>query len=145
MKNVILALLLTGSVFSTASAQTISPQDELDIKTVFENSIRAVQAEDVSTALGYIHPSSPLREQAGQLSRSLLEAYDFQHELEAVDLGTASAEGVEARVTLTTRKVNGPDFRDRRLRLMSLMRKTDEGWKIYTGRIEKIEYLDGKK
>lgn len=145
MKNAIFTLLLLGAVFGVVSAQTISPQDELDIKTVFENTIRAVQAEDLNAVLTYVHPGSPLRQQAEQLSRSSFDAYDFQHELEGMEPGSASPEGVEARVTLTMRKISGPDFRDKRVRLMTLMRKTDEGWKIYNGRVEKVDYLDGKK
>ncbi len=142
MRLFLLFLLFVGlNSPRLALAQTLGPQDELDIRTTLEGAIRALEAEDADGLLAVLDPASPLREQAGSLSKSLFDAYDLRYELESLQPGNATPNGVEVRTTLLIRRVGGAAFRDVRATALGLMRKTAEGWKLYTGRVEKREQL----
>ena len=43
---------------------------------------------------------------------------------------------------LTTKKINGPTFRDNRVTGTMYLRKVDGAWKIYDQKISNVEYLD---
>ncbi|MBC7891152.1 MAG: hypothetical protein H7Y12_02980 [Sphingobacteriaceae bacterium] len=142
MRFFLLWLLSVGlSLTRLVSAQTLGPQDELDIRTTLEGAIRALEAEDSDGLLAILDPASPLREQAGSLSKSFFGTYDLRYELESIQPGNATPDGVEVRTTLLIRRIGGAAFRDVRATALGLMRKTAEGWKLYTGRVEKREQL----
>lgn len=142
MRFFLLLLLSAGlSLPRLGSAQTLGPQDELDIRTTLEGAIRALEAEDSDGLLAVLDPASPLREQAGNLSKSFFDAYDLLYELESLQPGNATPDGVEVRATLLIRRTGGAAFRDVRATALGMMRKTTEGWKLYTGRVEKREPL----
>lgn len=143
MKNVLLLVWLLAGGLIGARGQSVSPQDELEIRNILEQGVRALEAEDLPAALSTLDPTSPLRQQAEQLGKAFFEQYDLRYELEDVQPGLATPDGVEVRATLTARRAGGAAFRDVRTTVFGLLRKTGNGYKFYTGRIEKREFLDG--
>jgi len=140
-KALAVGLLLVGLV-TGARGQSVSPQDELEIRTLVEQAVRALESEDLPAALATLDPTSPFRQQAEQLGKSLFEQYDLRYELEDTQPGRATPDGVEVRATLTARRTGGTAFRDVRATVFGLLRKTANGYKFYTGRIEKREYVE---
>lgn len=142
MKKVLAVGLLLVGLVGGARSQSVSPQDELEIRNLFEQAVRALENEDLPAVLATLDAASPFRQQAEQLGKSLFEQYDLRYELEDVQVGRATPEGVEVRATLTARRVGGAPFRDVRTTVFGLLRKTASGYKLYTGRVEKREYLE---
>lgn len=142
MKNVLVVGLLLFGLVSGARGQSVSPQDELEIRNLMELAVRALESEDLPAALTTLDPASPFRQQAEQLGKSLFEQYDLRYELEDAQPGRVTPDGVEVRATLTARRTGGAPFRDVRATVFGLLRKTANGYKLYTGRVEKREYLE---
>lgn len=142
MKNALVVVLSALLSLGTALAQTISSQDELEIRALLEQTTRALESEDLPATLAAFDPASPLRPQAKQLGKAFFEAYDLRYELEDVQIGPATADGVEVRLTLTARRAGGAAFRPTRATAFGLVRKTPDGYKLHTGRIERREYLE---
>lgn len=142
MKNVLVVGLLLLGLVGAARGQAVSPQDELEIKALVEQAVRSLESEDLPAALAALDLASPFRQQAEQLGKSLFDTYDLRYELEDVQIGRVTPDGVEVRLTLTARRTGGAAFRDIRATAFGLVRKTSNGYKFYTGRIEKREYLE---
>lgn len=142
MKKALLLGWLLGGWLGVARGQSVSPQDELEIRNLMEQAVRALETEDLPAALATLDPVSPFRPQAEQLGKSLFEPFDLRYELEDVQPGRATPDGVEVRATLTARRTGGAAFRDVRATVFGLLRKTTNGYKLYTGRVEKREYLE---
>ncbi len=141
MKNALATGLVALLSLGSAWGQAVGPQDELEIRSLVEQTTRALENEDLPAMLAAFDPASPLRQQAEQLGNSFFETYDLRYELEDVQIGPTTADGVEVRVRLTARRAGGAAFRATRATAFGLVRKTTNGYKLYTGRIEKREYL----
>jgi hypothetical protein len=139
-KALLLGWLLCGWL-GGAWGQSVSPQDELEIRNLLEQAVRALESEDLPAALATLDPASPFRPQAEQLGKALFEQHDLRYELEDVQPGRTTPDGVEVRATLTARRTGGAAFRDVRTTVFGLLRKTANGYRLYTGRVEKREYL----
>ena len=142
MKKVLAVGLLLVGLVGGARSQSVSPQDELEIRNWMEQAVRALESEDLPAVLSTLDPASPFRPQAEQLGKSLFEQFDLRYELEDMQVGRSTPEGVEVRATLAARRTGGAAFRDVRATVFGLLRKTTNGYKLYTGRIEKREYLE---
>ena len=106
----------------------------------------AMNKEDLEGALAIVDPTSPTFAQNRQLSKELFRIYDLRYTLREV--AVESVKGAEATVRFTqiTEKVSGPQFRDNRIEGVHLLKKqADGGWKIFTTRAEKIDYLEKDK
>lgn len=140
-KAFVVGLLLFGLV-GLARSQSVSPQDELEIRNLLDQAVRALESEDLPAVLSTLDPASPFRQQAEQLGKSLFDTHDLRYELESVQPGRSTPDGVEVRATLTARRSGGAVFRDMRATVFGLLRKTANGYKLYTGRVEKRENLE---
>lgn len=142
MKKALTVGLLLFGLMGTARSQSVSPQDELEIRTLFEQAVQALESEDLPATLATLDPASPFRQQAEQLGKSFFEKYDLRYELESVQPGRTTPDGVEVSATLTARRTGGATFRDVRATVFGLLRKTANGYKFYTGRVEQRENLE---
>lgn len=108
---------------------------------VYEN-VRALQREDLEAYLATIDPGSPVFETTKALTQALFNNYDLKYELNSIEVISTAGNEAKVRVTQTTRKIAGPDFRDNRVVAIHTLRKSNGRWKLFRTDVEKIEYLN---
>lgn len=102
----------------------------------------ATGKEDIDAAVATFDPQSPVLESTRKVMQLVFETYDLKYTYE--ELTVESVNGDEARVHYVqlTEKVNGPEFRNNRLRGTHVLKKRDGAWRMFTSVIEGIDYLD---
>lgn len=135
----------TATTPDPTAAPTLNPTaavtDGEIISVIYEN-LRAAQDEDLEAYMATIHEQSPIYASTEQLTSQGFDSYDLTYDLEYVQVIEKSDSEARVDFVQTTRKVNGPAFRDYKITGIYILRKSSEKWKIYLLRTQKIEYLD---
>lgn len=139
MNNKIGALLLFECVLLLSSCQKKTSDSE--IEELFRSNFFHAQNEDLSEYMATIDPSAPMRDQTQRVVAQLFSDYDLSYNLESIEIISESATQATVRVTQTTKKVSGPDFKDHCVITNNELRKNGGKWRIFISNIEKIEYL----
>lgn len=146
---VICAVILAGFLFllpgvvltqQAASAAEGPPIQEVT-SVIFEN-IRASNVEDPELYMATIHSESPGYQQTMDMLASMFETYDLSYQIS--DLSITSQKDNEAVVAfvLTTRKLQGPEFRDNEVSGEMILRLDEGEWKIFNQTVDEVEYLE---
>ncbi len=132
---VIFSLLLVFqiAVFSEVKDEVIS---------LIKKNIKTAQEENLEGNLETIDSNSPSNERTKELLEYMFNTYDLNYEVKDFNLLEVADDMAKIRYTQTTTKVSGPEFRDNKVDIVTILKKTDLGWKIYSSKINSIEYLD---
>lgn len=114
---------------------------EAALVEVIERNAVMAQREDLDGYMATIHPSAPGYNETRDVVRQTSRTYDLTYAVS--DIRVLSVDGDRARVavTLTTRRVAGPEFRDNRIKAFYSMRQYNGEWRIYSQEIDDIDYL----
>jgi hypothetical protein len=142
MKGIIVFLfgvMITGIAVPGCSHETKTAGDPL---LVVRENIRAMNNKELDRMMATIDDQSESYEKTKDLARQLFAAYDLRYELDSAKVIDKTDDQAKVECVQTTRKVNGPAFRDNRILIVHLLRNVDGEWKIYGSQMKKIDYLD---
>jgi hypothetical protein len=108
---------------------------------IFAN-INASNAEDMDAYMATIHSQSPVYDQTESLLSSMFSEYDLSFEVSKIELLEQTANEAKVAFVLTTRKINGPAFKDNRVTGVMILRPDNGIWKIYNQEVNSIDYLN---
>jgi hypothetical protein len=130
-------LLFSGSALLASCQKRADPA----IEALFRSNFSYAQNEKLSEYMSTIDPSAPMRGQTEVIVKKLFSTYDLSYDLESIEVISEDSTQAVVRVSQTTKKVKGPDFRDNRIVTTNKLRKSGDQWKIFDSKVEKIEYL----
>ena len=113
-----------------------------EIIATIEHNRAAAQNEDVKTFMDTLDPESPLYAASRQIMHNLVQQYDLNYEILTVKVVKKTNTEAKVRVTMVTKKVSGPEFRDNRMIAVNDLVKRNGKWKISSTTIEQITYLN---
>lgn len=122
--------------------QAISDRDEREIRRAIDENLRTFNDKDVASHMATIDPQSPAYEQTEALSVELFSRFDLEAIAETVDILDVTDDTARVRVVQVTRELNNdPGFRDNRISVVHVLRKTAGEWKFYLAEIESVDYF----
>ena len=104
--------------------------------------IRGLQTENLNLAMSAIDPSSPIYRPTREFTIKAFAAYDLTYTMSNLKVLSVSANKARVAFRQVTRKVRGPAFQDNMLDGINLLRKTPRGWKLYSTKVTRIQYLN---
>ena len=124
------------------SAAPVRSEENLaeKIKAVAVENMKATQAEDEARTMATVHPKSPVYQSTKQMLKSVFERYDLRYSLKAFKFVAEDDGYAIARLTQTTEKVAGPDFRNNTIEMLVVYRKDSGRWKIWAQTILEVSY-----
>lgn len=128
-----------GNLEIPEQGPTPTPEDIFWV--IYEN-IRASNYEDIDRYMSTIHSRSPGYRVTKNSIEEIFSDYDLSYRVS--NLRVIEQDGNKATIyfVLTTKRINGPAFRDNRVYGEMALRKEDGRWKIYNQEIENVDYLD---
>jgi len=95
--------------------------------------MEALNQENLSEALGWIHADAPQRPSTEASLRHMFSSYDLVHALETVRVLDVSGDEMTVYTVQSMRKTAGPKLADARTETIhTLRRQGDAGWRIYS-------------
>lgn len=115
-------------------------EEEKAIKQVFRDQVEALENEDLEGVLATIHPESPEYGVTRDNIGTLFELFDLEYKVDDIEVVKLEGNLAEVRAVRESRVVNEPaegeegagTVKDTRRTELYEVRKTGEGWKIYT-------------
>lgn len=104
--------------------------------------IKGLNRRDAAAATAAMHPEAPGFAKSRQLTEQLLANYDLIYMIQSLNIVSESEEEAKVRFVQMTEKAAGPEFRRNRVSGVHTLRKYRGAWKIYSTKMESIEYLD---
>jgi hypothetical protein len=89
-----------------------------------------------------IHPKAPGRFLTRNAMQGLFDKYDLHYKVSGLKVVEVTDNEARVSFALTTRKINGPPFRDNWLSGVMILRLDDRVWKIYDQEVTDVTYLD---
>ena len=128
-----------GNLEIAEQGPTPTPEDIFWV--IYEN-IRASNYEDVDRYMSTIHTRSLSYAVTKSSIEEIFRDYDLSYHVS--NLRVIEQDGNKATIyfVLTTKRINGPAFRDNRVTGEMTLRKQDGRWKIYNQEINDVDYLD---
>jgi hypothetical protein len=111
-------------------------------ESAIRSQLAAANSEDVDTYVSYVHPDSVDFSDARARAEKVFADNDLRTTLESLDADSVSEGEVKARFVQRTEKLSGLEFRNNRITGVHVMRKDGDMWKIYSTRMDKVDYLD---
>ena len=130
--------ILLGSLFSSLAWAT----PDAELKKLMLTHINTTNEENLSGVLATMDSSCPDYPQQSALLPNLFEQFDLKYTLEEFQVLTQSEQEATIGFTLCTEKLDGPNYRNNRIQQMVKVNKTEQGWKLCSGKIMMIQYLD---
>lgn len=129
-------------VFSGCKIELSTPSEEL--KAVIQTNIDGMNSENVQASLDAVHSQSPFYEQMQVMLEEVAKVYDLESTLEDYQYVGMDANKEKAVVLVKqkTAKIDGPEFRDNIVEMMTVFKKDGEYWKIWQSLTLDVEYLD---
>lgn len=128
-----------GNLEIAEQGPTPTPEDIFWV--IYEN-IRASNYEDIDRYMSTIHSRSPGYQVTKNSIEDIFADYDLSYRVSNLRVLEQDNNSAEIYFVLTTKRINGPAFRDNRVYGEMTLRKEDGRWKIYNQEINNIEYLD---
>jgi hypothetical protein len=113
-----------------------------ELLSVINQNMRAANAENIDSYMATIHTKSPLYRQTEDDLKEAFTTYDMSYSVAALRVEKQSSSEAEVHFVLTTKKINGPDFRDNVTEGIFIMRPEDGAWKIYQQKNIDVTYLN---
>lgn len=121
--------------------ETEPPAAENPLNVIIEN-IRASNAENANYYMSTIHSKSPVYQNTKKMTKEAFSMFDLSYKISGLKIIKETKNEVVVAFTLTTRKINGPSFRDNRITGEMILRKEDDKWKIYNQVVHDVKYLN---
>jgi tetratricopeptide (TPR) repeat protein len=122
-------------------SKTESPAAENPLNVIIEN-VRASNAENANYYMSTIHSESPVYQNTKKMTQEAFSLFDLSYKVSGLKIIKETKNEVVVAFTLTTRKINGPSFRDNRITGEMILRKEDGRWKIYDQVVHDVKYLN---
>ena len=135
------AYVVATQVIKPAASQDQPGSDQDAIVAVLQANIDAMNNEDVTAYMACLDPSSPAYDQTKTTLQTMFATYRLYVELSDVQVRDVSDSVAHVHVVITTRKLNGPAFKDNRVTAVMELHKVHGDWKIYGQTISGIDYL----
>lgn len=109
------------------------------VKKVIKMNLEAMEEENVEKYMETVETSVPytLKDQL----TSLFQMYDLKYTIEDMKLLSSNNEEAEVEVVQVTKKVQGPQFNNNRLRVVHQLRQKDGKWKICDSKVKSTEHV----
>lgn len=128
-------------LFTTGCSEHTPESEEIEIIDALNSNLKALQDEDLDLVKETMHPESPFYEATILYAEKIFERYDLKYELLKYNLDKINSGEAFVSFSQTTKKLNGPEFRDNKITGTHTFRKESGEWKIYSTKVEKIEYM----
>ena len=128
-----------GNLEIAEQGPTPTPED---IYWVIYENIRASNYEDIDRYMSTIHSRSPGYQVTKNGIEDIFSDYDLSYRVSNLRVIEQEKNSAKIYFVLTTKRINGPAFRDNRVYGEMTLRKEDGRWKIYNQDINNVEYLD---
>lgn len=122
-------------------AAPINPEHAA-ILAVVQANIDAINNEDLDGAMAVFDPDAPGLELSRKVTAQLFDTYDLKYTIEEMTVESVDAGTARVRFSQLTEKVNGPQFRNNRVRGVHILKKRDGVWKFYTTEASGVEFLN---
>jgi hypothetical protein len=119
-----------------------SKTEQQQIQALIDRQMNSLRQENIAGYMNTISPSSPQYANTEKVLEVLVAQYDLTYEVNQVDFVNISNNSAKVRIIITTRKVQGPAFRDNKVVTLNDLVKAGGQWKFYSTEIEKIEYFN---
>lgn len=128
---------------SLEDPQEITQADiEDEIIEIIQHNIKALENEDQDEYMSMLVEGSDQYEQTQDMIINIFENYDLAYDISDIEFISVTEEEVKVRVTQTTTKLEGADFRDNESILIHTLNHHGGDWKFYEGEIESVSYFD---
>jgi hypothetical protein len=136
---VLLAIaLISPTGLSFGPPQPTPSSDEL-FNVLYQNA-RAANEENITAYMATIHPDSRSYDSTEAALVDIFAQYNLQFRFYNLELTSLKTNRAEIHFMLSTRKINGPDFRDNIVTGTMILRPDQGVWKIYNQEVEDIQY-----
>lgn len=123
-----------------AQTRTMAPNRAID--ALVSEHLRASNEEDLQAFMDTFHPDAPGREELESMMQTIFDIYDLSFELNEMEVMEVSADEAQVMLSITTVKLQGPDFTDNITVTINTLRKQNGEWKFYAGNIQRFEAID---
>lgn len=134
---VIFFILLSLSFLHCGNSNYYSSPEE-----AIEKNIEFMNAENIEGTMTTIHPESESFETTENFLKQLFKVYDLNYKIERLEVVDENDQQAVVNFTQVTTKINGPDFKDNRIRGTHILRKDGDSWKIFSTKITETQYLN---
>ncbi|MBW4682250.1 MAG: hypothetical protein KME19_19340 [Microcoleus vaginatus WJT46-NPBG5] len=135
--------LSQGQIVGNYTAQAQENQSEEEkIRALLDLQIKALNEENVEVYMSTISKTSPQYSLTVDLLNYLFKEYDVKYELNGLEFVSVSAAEAKVKVTQTTTKIQGPEFKDNKAVIIHILRKDNGEWKFYLTEMDSIDYFN---
>lgn len=138
-------VLSTGFLLTMASMILVScgsnkyyatPEEVIEANTDFMNS------ENLEGVMSTMYPDDKTYETTKNLTVQLFKVYDLNYKVEKLEVVDEDENESVVNFTQLTAKINGPKFRDNRVKGTHILKKDGDSWKIFSTKITDTEFLN---
>jgi hypothetical protein len=127
---------------NASKANSKNSQAEQQIKAILYRNLQGVREENIELVMLDIDKKSPDYKKTRDLAIGLFNLYDLQYAMNRINIINVSQSEAKARTIITTKKINGPEFRDNMVTSIHTLKKTNGQWKIFSTTIENVKFLN---
>lgn len=119
--------------------EVYSNSTEGKVKKVIKMNLEAMEEESIEKYMETVETSDPytLKDQL----TSLFQMYDLKYTIEDLKLLSSNDKEAEVEAVQVTRKVQGPQFNNNRLRIVHQLTHKDGKWKICYSEVKSSEHV----
>lgn len=135
----LVAIMVASSC--TVKGQAGPKRDREAIAVIYRN-LETAENENLREHMATIHEGSPVYSTMEKLMSQAFIRYDLKYSIKDIKVVASSPDEIKVKFTQTTKKVQGPEFRDNVVKGSHILRKSGGKWKIYNSIIDNIDYLN---
>jgi hypothetical protein len=109
---------------------------------VIQANIDYMNTENIEGTLSTFHPDSPTFEITEDLVEQIFNLYDLNYKIEKLEVVKEDNQEAIVNFTQLTTKLNGPEFKNNRVKGKHILKKDGDSWKIYSTQIFNTEFLN---
>ena len=118
-------------------------RERISIEKLLKENLKAYKTEDIEALMASIHPDSPVRAHTEEFSKIAFSMYDVDYEYNNLEILELSESEATIKITQTTKKIKGSNFKDNRATSIQSLKKYNGEWKFFDLlAITDIEYLN---
>lgn len=136
--SVFLISMLAISFFVSCGSKPYysTPEEAIQANTDYMNS------ENLVGVMSTIYPESESYEITENLITQLFKVYDLNYKIEKLEVVDEYKNESVVNFTQLTTKINGPMFRDNRVKGTHILKKDGDSWKIFSTKITDTKFLN---
>jgi len=139
----VICFLFVLSVVAGCQNNAAQSGDQQAVLAVLEKNARATQNENIEEYMSTVHPDSAMYKSSKAMLPGVFAAADMKCRVEESKIESINANEAVVHYTLLTESVipNDPAFRNNRTKQIVTMRKHNNEWKMYSGKVDKVEFV----